>query len=261
MKRCRACDRISPAGPQCQHCQAPFDVPTPAYAVRPATPMPGELVSPPLHAGSVPSAPLAYRIRGLGIATVVSLVASTLANTALGLFPFLGPVLTTDLDTLAVGYAGYAAIGLSVFGLWLITAVLFITWLWRARKNLDPSPCLGAGWAIGGWFIPFANFVIPFRVVREVATESVHAGWVGPTVGFWWAALLVDNVLSRIAPEAPDTADLEAHAEWFATDAIFGSISTVLVLVAGGCLTAIVLRVSREQERNADQGWDLASAL
>ena len=45
--------------------------------------------------------------------------------------------------------------------------VLLIIWLYRAAKNNEAlgrqNPRLGPGWAIGGWFIPLANFVIPLH--------------------------------------------------------------------------------------------------
>jgi hypothetical protein len=50
--------------------------------------------------------------------------------------------------------------------------VLLIIWLYRAAKNNEAlgrqNPRLGPGWAIGGWFIPLAWWVIPFIVLDDV---------------------------------------------------------------------------------------------
>ena len=46
----------------------------------------------------------------------------------------------------------------------LALAVVFIIWQWRHAKNAETLGVrggLGPGWAIGGWFIPLANFVLP----------------------------------------------------------------------------------------------------
>jgi hypothetical protein len=54
----------------------------------------------------------------------------------------------------------------------IATFVLLIIWLYRAAKNNEAlgrqNPRLGPGWAIGGWFIPVAWWVIPFIVLDDV---------------------------------------------------------------------------------------------
>jgi hypothetical protein len=54
----------------------------------------------------------------------------------------------------------------------VLTGLAFIQWLYRARRNLDGLGATGLkwrpSWAIGGWFIPVANLVIPPLVVHEV---------------------------------------------------------------------------------------------
>lgn len=63
-----------------------------------------------------------------------------------------------DADDAAAAVSGLHL--LLVVGL----AVVFIIWQWRHAKNaqvLGASGGLGPGWAIGGWFVPLANFVLP----------------------------------------------------------------------------------------------------
>src|SRR5260221_38840 len=90
------------------------------------------------------------------------------------------------------------------FSVYVVAAVIFLIWLNRANKNLaalKPQYVeFTSGWAVGWWFIPFANLVKPFQVVREVWCESdpdrgdektmlttrLHQA---PTyLGFWWAS-------------------------------------------------------------------------
>ena len=51
------------------------------------------------------------------------------------------------------------------------------------------------GWAIGGWFIPLADLVIPARVVGEVSARSrpgAIRSWTMPrVVTGWWVALIL----------------------------------------------------------------------
>jgi hypothetical protein len=58
----------------------------------------------------------------------------------------------------------------------IVTAVFFLVWIHRVHRNL---PWLGTrglkyspAWAIGGFFIPFVNLVLPFLVVREIWKAS-----------------------------------------------------------------------------------------
>src|SRR5918997_1098797 len=56
--------------------------------------------------------------------------------------------------------------------------VAFLLWLHRASKNLaalgNPKSRIEytPGWAVGWFFIPFANLVMPYRAVREVWVKS-----------------------------------------------------------------------------------------
>lgn len=100
------------------------------------------------------------------------------------------------------------------FGFWAFTVLMFfptwiawLLWQYRAHANLN---ALGAanlsytpGWAVGWWFIPFANVVLPYLTVRELwkasdpgagATDWKRRGGAG-IVGFWWAGRLITQVL------------------------------------------------------------------
>jgi len=59
----------------------------------------------------------------------------------------------------------------------LATVVFFLMWLYRAHGNLrafNPWSRLeySSGWALGSFFIPFANLVVPYRAVKEVWQKS-----------------------------------------------------------------------------------------
>lgn len=98
----------------------------------------------------------------------------------------------------------------------LVTGVLFTCWIYQAynRPLAERSAlALGRGWAIGGWLIPFANFVLPYRVV-----QGVHRATARPArpdsrlIICWWAAWVVLSLgssWSRVA--GPDTATVEGR--------------------------------------------------
>lgn len=94
--------------------------------------------------------------------------------------------------------------------LMILAAIPFWMWSYRSHRNL---PALLAaplsyspGWTIGGWFIPFANLVIPFLVMQEIyrgstprAAARLTANRLGPSsvvVIFWWCFWIACGVVS-----------------------------------------------------------------
>ncbi|WP_330186402.1 DUF4328 domain-containing protein [Dactylosporangium sp. AC04546] len=78
-----------------------------------------------------------------------------------------------------------------------LVLVVFIVWLYLARDNFDRRNDNNVGWrkgwTIGGWFIPLANLVIPYLVVKEIfARSSPDRTWTSDrVVTAWWLALIV----------------------------------------------------------------------
>lgn len=108
------------------------------------------------------------------IAAGISLLAETLS--------LLFPPLTDDQE---LGDSPIsAALALIIFLLavleffvYVATVVVFLMWLYRAANNLKAfnawhRPEYSPGLAVGSFFIPFANLVIPYRAVKEVWQKS-----------------------------------------------------------------------------------------
>lgn len=71
-----------------------------------------------------------------------------------------------DADDLVAAAAGI------MITLTVALAVLMIIWTWRASKNNEAlgrfGPRLSPEWAIAGWLIPLANFVLPVLVLQDI---------------------------------------------------------------------------------------------
>ncbi len=91
------------------------------------------------------------------------------------------------------------------FVLALAVAVTWLLWQHRAQANLSAlgggPPAFTPGWAVGAWFLPVANLVLPSRAVRELVGRSA-----GPTrpeavrsVSPWWFGLLAGLVLQVVS--------------------------------------------------------------
>ena len=141
----------------------------------------------------------------------------------------------------------------------LAIAVVFIVWQYRHAKNaqfLGQSRGLGPGWAIGGWFVPLANLVLPAVQIFRSGQASYDRPGRGPVIVVPWAILLglawlLQGVRAGISPtdESLTTrSDIEAAA---ASDVIGGF--AMLVLIAAAVLCIVMVRsLTTRQDRALD---------
>ena len=141
---------------------------------------------------------------------------------------------------------------LGVLGLLLgvVILVLLIIWLWRATKNVEiwsPDVSLKAGWAIGGWFIPGANLVLPLLVAQNA--------WRGADPSFssqpltsrprsalpiaWWCCTVIGFVIMRVVGIS-GSSDVEMTAgdlRALLTISLLGEAALIAGALLGGAMT------------------------
>ena len=90
-----------------------------------------------------------------------------------------------------------SSIGIIVQPVWLATIVVWLIWQHHATSNLWARGYrdlrIRPGWAVGWWFIPFANYVMPCVAMLELDRRSTPDGSsrsTGPLVGAWWAVYI-----------------------------------------------------------------------
>jgi multisubunit Na+/H+ antiporter MnhC subunit len=142
----------------------------------------------------------------------------------------------------------------------LATFVLLIIWLYRAAKNNEAlgrqNPRLGPGWAIGGWFIPIAWWVIPFIVLDDVwrgSDPSIARGdpnWRrSSTMGAIWAWLVTAVIFTIPSAIASSTGDVRAdEPEKVRRDDILRVIGAIGAIVAAVLAIVVTRRVAARQE-------------
>lgn len=106
-----------------------------------------------------------------------------------------------------------ALLNLAVY---VATVIFFAVWLYRSYANL---PAFGAskrglgyspGWAVGSFFIPFVNLIVPYRAIKELWQKSTppdeallaepsppawfHIWWL-----FWLLASFASNISFRLS--------------------------------------------------------------
>ncbi|GLZ57500.1 hypothetical protein Misp05_10760 [Micromonospora sp. NBRC 107095] len=245
--RCQTCgDAMSPDNQYCPRCFTPLGQP----AVTPGLPT--------------------YRVRGIGLAAIVAVGATAVLYLAVVLSSLIGMAMarramaSENPDLLRLAAIIVAVIALIMTVVHLTAAVLVIIWTWRARKNTDAfpgaEPAFGPGWAIAGWLVPFANFVVPARVVAAVARDSLWRRATPAIVAVWWCSWLVFSVGERLAsraddrayeklPEIPfDDAGYQAYADMYQDSLLRSALPALGCVIAAVTLILLIRRISAAQE-------------
>ncbi|NVJ65143.1 MAG: DUF4328 domain-containing protein [Gammaproteobacteria bacterium] len=143
----------------------------------------------------------------------------------------------------------------------IVLIIFFLRWFHQCYKNvialeadsLEHSP----GWAVGWFFIPFANLVKPYSVAAEMWKASspkypsedrlsswrlAETGWVVP---MWWFTFLASSVFERIVlTKTRSASSLEDYLDIASLD-IASSIVTI-----GGIISALIFIKKLSERQN-----------
>ncbi len=131
----------------------------------------------------------------------------------------------------------------------IVTAVLWCVWQHRAHSNLRAFSRTGLaytpGWAVGWWFIPFANLWKPLGVMSELWKASEPAedpnAWVRArawwVLGLWWACWIGGNLVDVVAGAMQQETDLSTVAS---SDIV--AVVACLVDIAAAICAVLILR-------------------
>jgi hypothetical protein len=156
-------------------------------------------------------------------------------------------VLSGSLDLIAVAVVG----------------VLFLCWLHQLVSNLHRlrpgTQRSSAGWAVGVWFVPFLNLVVPKQVVNDLWRATTPEGRrqsQPPTVlSLWWAGWLIEGVVVSVAVVAIGTKTPTAlihHDRVWAVGRGLDLVVAVLAILIVHTLTGRVVHVARTTDQWAD---------
>jgi uncharacterized protein DUF4328 len=141
----------------------------------------------------------------------------------------------------------------------VLAIVSFLVWWSRAYKNAIamgiPYPRYTTGWAIGWWFVPFANLVVPKKIANDIYRGSDpempyrDPGFlqrpVSPLLHWWWAAWLLSSILDQFA--SPDTLDAE-NAASFGDQMRRYLVADAFEIVAVALAIAVIVKITRRSE-------------
>ena len=133
---------------------------------------------------------------------------------------------------------------LAYFITFVVTVVAFLLWLHRCYENLAALGERGLrftpGWAVGWWFIPFANLVRPYQVMRELWRRVAPAGIGLALLQVWWAVWLLANFFDGLVSRTGGNAETAFSN--------LGDIAAAVLAVL------VVVRISGWQEKKAKAG-------
>jgi Domain of unknown function (DUF4328) len=155
---------------------------------------------------------------------------------------------------------------------YLATVTGFLVWFHRAYTNLHAlgmEPLrFGAGWAIGGWFVPIFNLVRPKQIMNDIwrgsdpaASASTDGAWhrapVPALLHLWWALFLmswlVDRLLVGFALLYEPTA--QARRSTFVDNIAIRAIEVLLGIVA-----VLVVRQVTGARRHVRPYWQATAS-
>lgn len=150
-------------------------------------------------------------------------------------------------------------LGLIQVAVYIATVVAFLMWLYRSYENL-PNFCVrrndiqySSGWAVGSFFIPFVNLVVPYRAVKELWSKSVPNSLEmfsepapPPLFPLWWAAWLISNFANNIYLRFSWRGQLTPEV-----DATLGVFTGLLDILAAILAIMVVREIDKQQTESA----------
>lgn len=134
----------------------------------------------------------------------------------------------------------------------LAAFVIVGRWIYLASANahaMTDEMTISPGWAVGWYFVPFANLVKPFQAMKEIWLASHRAGATyeprgSSILGWWWGLWLLTNVIGNISfrMEMSETANPQTL------------VTVYLVSTAINIPLCIVLIIIMREIANAQRG-------
>ncbi|MDF9813654.1 DUF4328 domain-containing protein [Streptomyces sp. SPB162] len=152
------------------------------------------------------------------------------------------------------------------------TVIAFVLWFRRVRINaeiLAPGTHSRApGWAVGGWFVPVANFWIPRQVAGGIVEATDPTPKARRLMNAWWAAWLVSVALNTAAsgygsgqaaearfadsPKTGGALDVQGWSDALRTAAVLETLGAVAVAAAAVVAILFVRSISQAQDARPD---------
>ena len=173
-----------------------------------------------------------------------------------------------------VAMTAFTAVSLFFSGItpiiaFIVAGVLFLRWLARASMNLQSlgteTQKFSPSATVLSWFIPVANLLMPYLVVKEIwkgshpdevpnSDDGQRTPPMSPLIGPWWITWIVAELIGYAAfPQW--SYDTLSNGQIVADAVMEGSLVVSLVLVV-----ILTQQITKNQERKYAQRQDQATA-
>jgi len=143
----------------------------------------------------------------------------------------------------------------------VIAVIAFTRWEHRIARNakqLDSSLSFSPGWAVGWWFVPLANLVLPNLVMSDLWRTSGRDGSTSPAyLGAWWGCWIGGFLLGDLAGQVSASATTAAVAE---LADVVDIVSNLLILVAALLAMRLVGDLTRRQRASIAQRLETSTS-
>lgn len=145
-----------------------------------------------------------------------------------------------------------AVMGAALFELLILIVggITFLVWTYWAAANVRSLGAQGLkitpGWAVGWYFVPFANLVMPHNALQEIARASVTPlnwaqakGWA--LISTWWVLRLVVGFAGGMSGQLatnPNLQDVPAEAV-LGIDVVLAVLGLVVLALAAWMVRSI----------------------
>lgn len=120
--------------------------------------------------------------------------------------------------------------------LFVCATILFLMWLYRCAKNavvMNRRADIKPAWVIWAYFIPIANWFMPFLSLREISRETFkhrRAPGMDSLILVWWISFVIRAVSGKFATAVPVV-----------------TVWAVVTMISWFAITAIIFLISRAQ--------------
>ena len=213
--------------------------------------------------------PVARRARAC-VAALWAAIGVSVANVPADVFGLVavdrGITATTDAEIASANALLLASdtvdlvAGLALVAGYLTGVVFFLRWFHRGHRILRlllPSVRYSPGWAVGSWFVPFVNLVVP----KKASNDLWRAGRrerLPALINWWWAVWLLGSLVDIAVVSGwgwLSAETLEDYRTAYMTD----MTSSVQIIVAGVLTVAVVRRTTIRLEtlRSQHEGGEV----
>lgn len=204
--------------------------------------------------------PLGKLYKWLRIFFIGYILSEILLAIGAGLMLSLGSTMFGPGEPLSIGDIAEGIGGLSLLITFLVSIILFSIFSYRTVKNIriwdQNSISTKPGWAIGWYFIPFANLWKPYGVMSDMwygSHTANEAQWETPaTMPIWWICWIVTNIASNVSTRMSIKAglfeDYASNVPLYKTTLGIDVFASITGIVAAWAILGVLKTITQKQD-------------